>query len=50
MDLSAITGTLVSDLTNTATGVPALVVDLVPLLGLFIAIKLFPRLVRKFAR
>jgi hypothetical protein len=50
MDLSAITGTLITDLTSTTTGVPALIVDLVPLLGLFIAVKLFPRLVRKFAR
>ncbi len=50
MDLSAITGTLVADLTNTATGVPALIIDLVPLLGLFIAVRLFPRLVRRFAR
>jgi hypothetical protein len=50
MDLGSITGTLVSDLTNTTTGVPALIIDLVPLLGLFIAVKLFPRLVKRFAR
>lgn len=50
MDLSTLGAGIATSLTSATTGVPALVTDLLPVLGLFIGVRLIPKLVRKFAR
>jgi hypothetical protein len=50
MDLSTLADSTVTSLTSATTGVPALVIDLLPLLALFVGVRLAPRLIKKFAR
>jgi hypothetical protein len=50
MDLTSLLGSIVADLSSTTTGVPAVAAALMPVLFIFIGVKLVPKLIKRWAK